>query len=535
MATGENIVIGIDLGTTFSAAAVVRDGKPKMIPSEKGYLTVPSVVSLTKRGDIIVGQAALDQTISNVGNTVFGSKRLVGRKFNSLVVQQMLKIVNYAIVEGQNAEAAVKLGDNVYSLTQVSGFILEEVREMAQRQLGVEIKRAVITVPAYYNDNQRQAVIEAGKLAGLKVEKIVNEPTAAAVAYAYNRKLSQRVLVFDMGGGTFDISILQLHANDFKVLATGGDTFLGGTDFDAALTDFVIQEFKKASGKDISAEKVAVERVRAAAERAKRELSTEKVTAIELPYLTEINKEPVDLRMKIKREQLVDLTRHLVERAVKMCEDVLTSVKMTPKQIDEILLVGGQTRMPLVQELVEGHFGKPPRKGVHPDEVVALGAAILGEAISNNVSEVALHDVLSIPIGVALPNGKFKPVLPKNIALPASRVFKLTLTKEAQIEIDIYQGEAELVWENEYLGTFKFPPPVLKKGAQKLEMRFDLTEDCLLGVTATDLETGAHTEAAMVTLQAPKSLVEGMKVAMGETNKEKPKWLEAFAHRILGK
>jgi molecular chaperone DnaK len=534
MAGTENICIGIDLGTTFSCAAVVRNGKPRIIPSGKGYLTVPSVVGLTRKGEIIVGQPALDQMVTSPGQTIYGSKRLVGRKYNSMIVQKMLRVMNYPIIEGTDGEAAVKLAEQPYSLEQISAFILGEVKDMAQGTLGMEVKRAVITVPAYYNDNQRQAVVRAGELAGFKVERIVNEPTAAAIAYGFNRGFDQKILVYDLGGGTFDLSILNVRGNDFRVIATGGDTFLGGVDFDTCITEYIIDKFAEVTGKDIRPEKVAVERVRAAAERAKRELSLQREANIELPYLTEIKNEPIDLRIKLTQTQLNRLTKDLVVRTIQICEQVLQSVAIKPKEIDEILLVGGQTRMPLVQREVERFFGKAPRKGVHPDEVVALGASILGDSFISKTA-VALHDVLAIPVGIALPNNRFKPILGNNTPIPASKSYKLTAIKTDAIEIDIYQGESENVLEDEYLGTFCFPPPPKeRKGQQRLEMKFELSADCLLSVTATDLDTGKQTSAKMVTRQTPKSLVESMKAAMAEPASAKPKWFLAFAQRVLG-
>ncbi|MFH1018444.1 MAG: Hsp70 family protein [Pseudomonadota bacterium] len=533
MAVQDDIVIGIDLGTTYSCAAVVREGRPHVIPSEQGYLTVPSVVALDKTGGIIVGQPALDQIVINPTQTIFGSKRLIGRKFNSILVQKMLGAMTYPIVEGPNSEAAVILGGKMRSMTEISSHILGEVKEMAQGRLGTEIHRAIITVPAYYNDNQRQAVVEAGKRAGFTVEGIVNEPTAAAIAYGYNKGLEQKILVYDLGGGTLDISILKVRANSFTVLATGGNTFLGGVDFDTRITEHMVEKFNQATGKDLTGEKVAMQRVRSAAEHAKRELSTEKIASIELPYITEVDRAPVDLKMKLTREQLVNLTSDLVERTIETCGEVLASIPMKTKDLDEILLVGGQTRMPLVQSRIAEFFGKPPRKGVHPDEVVALGAAILADSVAKH-ADVRLSDVLAIPIGVALPSGKFKAILRRNTPLPASKTYKLT-ADEKSIEIDIYQGESKNVLENEYLGTFCFPsPPRQKRGSRKLEMRFDLSPQCLLRVQATDLGTGEKTYAQMVTQQTPKSLVAGMEAAMASRTR-KPHWLVLFAQRILGK
>lgn len=535
MATQDEICIGIDLGTTNTVAAYVVDGKPKIIPSEKGYTTVPSVVSLSKKNEVIVGHPALDQMVTNPTETIYGSKRLVGRKFNSMVVQNMMQTMTYKIVAGADGEAAVVLGGAIYSLSRISAFILGEIRDMAQGQLQREIRKAVITVPAYYNDNQRQAVKIAGKLAGIEVERIVNEPTSAAVAYGFNKGFDQKVMVYDLGGGTFDLSILHIHDNQFKVLATGGDTFLGGVDFDTRISEYVIGKFQEATGKDVRAEKVAVQRIRAACERAKRDLSQEKLVKIQLPYVTEVKGEPIDLHVDLSREQLNRLTVDLVDRTLSMCDEVLKSVNLKLTDLNEILLVGGQTRMPLVQNKIHQYLGRPPRKGVHPDEVVALGAAILANP-GLFKSDPKLRDVLSIPIGVALPSGRLKPVLERHMPIPATKTYKLTLKPGESIEIDIYQGEHESILDNEYLGTFSFPPPPKgKKGEQKLELRFDLSAECLLTVQARDLETDQKTSAQMVTMDAPRSLKESMAAAVKDAKRTQPSWFTAFAQRVLKK
>ena len=534
MGTKEEVILGIDLGTTYSCSAYVHEGKPKIVPSEKGYTTVPSVVGLSKKNEIVVGHPAMDQMVTRPEDTIYGSKRLVGRNYNSTIVQKMLETMVYRIVPGANGEAAVMIGDKMYSLTRISAFILGEIRDMAQGQLQKEINKAVVTVPAYYSDNQRQAVKEAGALAGLKVERIVSEPTAAAIAYGFNKDLDQKILVFDLGGGTFDISVLHLKGNDFNVLATGGDTFLGGVDFDTRIAEYVLDGFSRASGKDIREEKIAVQRVRAASERAKRDLSLEKEAKIQLPFITEIQGEPTDLHIKLNRNQLNKLTLDLVERTVKMCDEVLTSINLKHSDIHEILLVGGQTRMPLVQDKIREHFGREPRKGVHPDEVVAIGAAILANSLESEKA-VTLQDVLSIPIGVALPNGRFKTILDRNTPIPASRPFKLSLKRGQSIEIDIYQGKNPTILDNEYLGTFTFPPARGDDPTQMLEMRFDLSQECLLTVQARDLSTGERTSAGMITNQTPKSLRDAMEKAMKDDKRSKSGWFSDFANRVLGK
>lgn len=535
MAASQDIVLGIDLGTTYSCAAYVQAGKPRIIPSEKGYATLPSVVGMSRKGEIIVGHAAMDQMVTKPEDTIYGSKRLIGRKFNSLIVQRMREFMTYQIVEGPEASAAVMMGGKLYTLPQIAAFILAEMKETAQRHLQVELRKAVITVPAYYSDEQRHAVHEAGALAGLEVQKIVNEPTAAALAYGYNKGFDQKILVYDLGGGTFDVSILHVHGNEFRVLATGGDTFLGGLDFDNRVTAYVLEKFEQAVGKDIRSELIAMQRVRAAAELAKRRLSNEKTVKMELPFITEVKGEPVDLVLSLGREQLNRLTSDLVERTLTMCDEVLNTVKIQKSDINEILLVGGQTRMPLVQGKVTQHFGKPPRKGVHPDEVVACGAAILGDT-SAGATPVKLKDVLSIPIGIALPGGRFKIVMERNMPIPATKAYKVNIPGDKPLEVDVYQGEKATIVDNEYLGTFRFAPDASAKGKVRMvEMRFDLNPEGLLTVRARDLERNTEVSTEMVTLHSPQSMRDGMAAAMQEKDREKGKWFNNLAQRILGK
>lgn len=535
MSSSDEIVLGIDLGTTYSCAAYVGDGIPRVIPSEKGYTTMPSVVGLSPKGEIVVGHPAMDQMVTKPSETIYGSKRLVGRKFNSYIVQEMRQFMSYPIVEGSNGEAAVKIGEKQYDLSEISSFILSEIVAVAQGQLETKISRAVITVPAYYNDNQRQAVKRAGVMAGLQVDRIVNEPTAAAIAYGFNRKFKQTILIYDFGGGTFDVSVLQVNNNKFKVLATGGDTFLGGVDVDNRLTAYALEQFRKATGKDLVSEKVAMQRLRQAAEQCKRDLSDRTSVEMLLPFITKINDEAVDLRIKLTRDQLNRLSAHFVDRTLQMCDDVLDSVGMKSSQIDAVLLVGGQTRMPLIRERIAKHFGKEPRKGVHPEEVVALGAAILANMGAKG-SSVQLRDVLSIPIGVALPGGGFKVIMDRNTPIPTSKSFRVTVKKDDMLVIDLYQGEHKRVLQNEYLGTFSFPAPEKgRRGGRDLEMRFELSPECLLAVHVRDLETGETTSTAMVTVQSPKSLKEALAAEAKEGTTPKSGWFQSFARGILGK
>src|SRR5512144_1562585 len=373
MAADKPILLGIDLGTTNTCVAYVRNKVARIVPSDRGALILPSVVAIGDKGDLLVGNVAKDQMVVNPRNTIYGAKRLIGRQYNSKVVQDIKHYFSYEIVEGPNGEAAVVLAGKVYSLPQISAFVLQHCKRVAEATLGQEITDAVVSVPAYYNDNQRNAVKEAGKLAGFNVKRIVNEPTAAALAYGFNRGLDQKLLVYDLGGGTFDVSVLHVTGNVFEVLATGGDTFLGGVDFDNRIIDYVLETFQQQTRVDLSQSPIAMQRIKNAAEAAKIDLTLIPNVVIELPYIEERKGKPLDLRIPLSREQLNALTRDLVDRTFDLCDRVLADKGIAKSNIDEIILVGGQSRMPLVQQEITRHFGKPPRKGVHPDESVALG------------------------------------------------------------------------------------------------------------------------------------------------------------------
>lgn len=493
-------IVGIDLGTTNTCVASVRNKIPKVVPTDRGNLILPSVVAISAKGDLLVGGVAKDQMITNPRNTIWGAKRLIGRKHDSKVVQDLKAYYPYEIVEGQAGDAAVVLGGKTYSLPQISSFILVQVKKIAEQFLGGAIEAAVISVPAYYNDNQRQAVKDAGRLAGLDVKRIVNEPTAAAMAYGFNRGLDQRILVYDLGGGTFDVSVLQLTGNVFEVLATGGDTFLGGVDFDLRVMDFVIETFRKETKVDLSAKPIALQRIKNASEAAKIDLTLMQNVLLELPGIDDRKGKLIDLRIPLSREQLNALTMDLVDRTFQICDRVLEEKGIAPSSIDEIILVGGQSRMPLVQQKIQQHFGKPARKGVHPDECVALGAALLADSIGA-IDAVTLLDALSIPIGYALPNGRFRKIIDKNTTLPMAKGFRVPLPKEGSslVELDLFQGDGELIVDNEYLGTVKLPASAAGK---KIELR--LNEECLLKVLVED---GRQLkEVALATRDTPDSL-----------------------------
>ncbi len=503
-------VIGIDLGTTNSCAAVVKNGKPFVIPSREGYNTIPSIVALNDKNKLIIGHPAKGQMLTNPRNTVYGAKRLVGRQFSSQVVADLMGRFQYQIVAGPKGEAAVKLGEQIFSLQQISAMVLGEVKEIAQQYLQSPITRAVITVPAYYNDNQRQAVREAGALAGLVVERILNEPTAAALAFGHGRTLQQRVLIYDLGGGTFDASVLQLQGNVYEVLSTGGDTFLGGVDFDKVLVDHLLSVFKETNGIDFPGDRVALQRVTDAAERAKIALSETLEYKVRVPFIAMVGNKPYDLEATLSRSELVLLTGHLIDRTLKVCTEVLEAKGLTSRDVDEVLLVGGQSRMPLVRERIRNFFGREPSKAVHPDEAVALGAALMAEQMeSGDIGGVVLVDVLPMSIGIGLPGGRNKKIIERNTSLPHLRQYSISTTKDDQpsIELSVFQGESEKAQDNEYLGTIEVQGlPKGPRGSVSFDIQFALSAECLLTVTAQEKGTGRTVTATFSTQDTPEAV-----------------------------
>jgi molecular chaperone DnaK len=494
------IMLGIDLGTTNTCVAYVRNKVARVVPSDKGSLILPSVVAMSDKGDLLVGNVAKDQMVVNPRNTIYGAKRLIGRQYNSKVVQDIKHYFSYEIVEGPNGEAAVVLAGKVYSLPQISAFVLQHCKRVAEATLGQEITEAIISVPAYYNDNQRNAVKEAGLLAGFNVKRIVNEPTAAALAYGLNRGFDHKVLVYDLGGGTFDVSVLQLHGNVMEVLATGGDTFLGGVDFDNRIIDFVLEEFRNQTKIDLTQSPIAMQRIKNGAEAAKIDLSLLSNVVIELPYVSERKGKPVDLRIPVSRERINALVMDLVDKSFQIVERVLGEKNLNRGDIQEVLLVGGQTRMPLVQGKAHQFFGKPPRKGVHPDESVALGAALLAESMQE-IDSVTLVDALSMPIGFAMPGGRFRKVIEKNTQIPSKSSFRLPPARDGRgLELDIFQGDSDRIIDNEYLGTLKFPAEVAGQ-----RVNFVLDEECLLHVTI-ESASGEMRELTLATKDTPEAL-----------------------------
>ena len=481
-----------------------------MIPSREGHNTIPSIVAIDEKGKIIVGHPAKGQLLINPQNTVYGAKRLVGRRFESPMVRDLSDRFPYQIVAGPRGEAAVHLADRQLSLQEISSLVLREVKEIAQQWLQTEVNRAVITVPAWYNDNQRNAVREAGELAGLKVERILNEPTAAALAFGHGRRLDQRILVYDLGGGTFDASVLELHGNVYEVVSTGGDTFLGGVDFDKVIVDDLLAGFKEKNGIDFPGDRVALQRVTQAAERAKIALSEQLETNVKVPLVALVGDKPYDLEATLSRSELVLLTEQLVERTLKVCEQVLAARGLAQADIAEVLLVGGQSRMPLVRERIRNFFGREPSKAVHPDEAVALGAALLAHSIdSGEIERVVLVDVLPMSIGVGLPGGRVRKIVERNTSLPFKKSLGIETTRDDQetLEVPIFQGDNEKAQDNEYLGTLVIAGlPKGPRGSQAFDIVFSLSGESILSVTAEDKKTGLSATATFSTRDTPEEV-----------------------------
>ncbi len=502
-------IIGIDLGTSNSCAAVVKDGRPYVIPSREGYNTVPSIVAVNARDTVVVGHLARAQLLVNPRATVYGAKRLLGRPYDSAPVRELKGKFPYEIVEGPAGEAAVRLGWRTLSLEQVSALVLREVKEVAQNHLGEEVNRAVITVPAYYNERQRQAVRHAGALAGLQVERILNEPTAAALAYAYGRHLEQRVLVYDLGGGTFDASVLELQDNVYEVVSTGGDAFLGGVDFDARITDLLLERLARQTGAPFAGDRVALSRLADAAERAKCALSERTDFPVQLPYLALQDGQPVTLDAVLTRAEIAAVVEPLVDRTIDVCREVLLAKGLSVSDIDEVILVGGQSRMPLVHEKVAAFFRRAPSRAVHPDEAVAVGAALLAHSLGS-AEGVVLIDVLPMSVGIGLPGGRVKTIIQRNTALPARKQYGLATTRDGQTEFElvVLQGESERAEGCAYLGTVRLTDlPPGPRGMVKIAVTFELGAECLLTVTAREMNTGRSVRAVLTTRDGQEAVI----------------------------
>jgi molecular chaperone DnaK len=483
-------IIGIDLGTTNSAVAVLEGGSPKMIPTAEGRNLIPSIVEPVKN---LVGDVAKRQMILNPKNTVYSVKRLMGRRVDDKQTVETKKHVPYEIVAGKDDTAAVKVEGKVYTPQEISAKILQKAKIDAEAYLGETVEKAVITVPAYFDDSQRQATKQAGEIAGLKVERIINEPTAAALAYGLDKKGTKTIAVYDLGGGTFDISILEIGEGVFEVKSTNGDTFLGGDDFDAKIINWIVSEFKKENGVDLSADKQALQRIRDAAEKAKIELSSSTETEINQPFISIRDGQPLHLTMKLTRAKLEELVDDLVEDTIKPVKAALKDAKIEVNKIDEVVLVGGMTRMPKVQEAVKKFFGKEPHKGVNPDEVVAIGAAIQGGVLMGDVKDILLLDVTPLTLGVETMGGIRTPVIERNTTVPTSKsqVFSTAADNQPQVEIHILQGEREMAADNKSLGRFILdgiaPAP---RGIPQIEVTFDIDANGILKVSAKDKGTG---------------------------------------------
>lgn len=486
-------VIGIDLGTTNSCVAIMDGKNPRIIENAEGMRTTPSIVAFTSDGERLVGQPARRQAITNPTNTIFAVKRLIGRRYDDPTVEKDQKLVPYRIVKAANGDAWVEAGETSYSPSQISAFILQKMKETAEANLGEKVEQAVITVPAYFNDAQRQATKDAGKIAGLEVLRIINEPTAAALAYGLDKKKQSKIAVYDLGGGTFDISILDIGDGVFEVKATNGDTFLGGEDFDMRLVNYVADEFQKEQGIDLRKDNLALQRLKEAAEKAKIELSTTTQTEINLPFITADAAGPKHLQIKLTRAKFESLVDDLVQRTIEPCLNALKDAGLTAKDIDEVVLVGGMTRMPKIQEIVQKIFGKEPHKGVNPDEVVAIGAAIQAGVLQGDIKDVLLLDVTPLSLGLETLGGVFTRLIERNTTVPAkkSQVFSTAEDNQNAVTIRVFQGEREMAADNKLLGQFDLMGiPAAPRGMPQIEVTFDIDANGIVNVSAKDKGTG---------------------------------------------
>jgi len=507
-------IIGIDLGTTNSVGAVIEGGKPKVIPTAEGGNLVPSIVAENKAGERLVGVLAKRQSVTNPDNTIFSVKRFIGRRFDEEETQRDVKAVPYTIKEGKNDAVEVEMNGKDYSPQEISAFILQKIKKDAESYLGADVKEAVITVPAYFNDSQRQATKDAGKIAGLEVKRIINEPTAAALAYGLDKDTTkdEKIAVFDLGGGTFDITVLELGKQDgeasFEVLATNGDTHLGGDDFDQVVMDYLIDEFKKEQGVDLRNDKMALQRVKEAAEKAKIELSSTMETDINLPFVTADSSGPKHLTLKLTRAKLEDLVRELINRTQGPCEKALSDAKVKPSDINEVILVGGMTRMPAVHNKVKEIFGKEPNKGVNPDEAVALGAAIQGGVLGGDVKDILLLDVTPLTLGIETLGQVMTPLIEKNTTIPTSKsqIFSTAADSQPSVEVHVLQGERPMAADNRSLGRFILDGiPPAPRGVPQIEVTFDLDANGILNVKAVDKATSKEQK---ITITASSGLSE---------------------------
>ncbi|MDR2861251.1 MAG: molecular chaperone DnaK [Syntrophobacterales bacterium] len=530
-------IIGVDLGTTNSCVAVMESGDPVVIANQEGNRTTPSMVAFTDSGERIVGQVAKRQAVTNSENTVYAIKRLIGRKYTSKEVQQDIPITPYKITEAPNGDAQITIRDRNYSPAEISSMILTKMKQTADEYLGEKIQDVVITVPAYFNDSQRQATKDAGKIAGLNVLRIINEPTAAALAYGLDKKKDEKIAVFDLGGGTFDISILEIGDGVFEVKSTNGDTHLGGEDFDQALIGYLVTEFKKDQGIDIRSDKMALQRLKEAAEKAKMELSSSLETDINLPFITADASGPKHMNIKLTRAKLEALVSDLIDKLEGPCKTALKDANLSPNEIDEVILVGGMTRMPRVQQKVKEIFGKDPNKGVNPDEVVAIGAAIQGGVLKGEVKDVLLLDVTPLSLGIETLGSVMTKLIEKNTTIPTrkSQVFSTAADNQPAVSIHVLQGERSMAQDNRTLGRFELVGiPPAPRGIPQIEVTFDIDANGIVHVSAKDLGTGKE-QSIQITASSGLSESEIEKLVKeaeshAEEDKKKKELIEARNH-----
>jgi molecular chaperone DnaK len=515
-------VLGIDLGTTNTCVAIVEEGVPTVIPNRGGYKTTPSMVAITEAGKRLVGHIAKRQAITNAENTVYAAKRLIGRKWTSPQVKNAVSTASYKIVEGPHGDVRLVLRDKTYSVAEISAMILQEAKIFAEDYLNEPVTKAVITVPAYFNDNQRQATKDAGAIAGLDVIRIINEPTAAALAYGFGKNVDKVIAVFDLGGGTFDISVLEISSSGvFKVIATAGDTFLGGEDFDGRVIDWLVEGFKEQHQVDLRQDRMALQRLKDAAEKAKCELSGVTETEINLPFIISSGRnDALHLQRTLTRAKLNELCEDLVERCIEICRQTLEDARLEKDEIEEVILVGGMTRMPAVQDSVTKFFGREPCKGVHPDEVVGLGAAVQGAALVDESREMILLDVTPHALGIMTFGSKFEELIPKNTTVPTSRskIFTTSRDNQTAVKILVMQGDSEKATDNELLGEFILTGlRRAPKGQVEIEVNFEINSDGIVSVSAKDLETG---QAQSIQVTASSGLTKDEVKAMMDNAKD---------------